>query len=148
MYYSEMVKKACIISFNAHKNDVDKSGYPYIYHPFFLATQFDDESSVCVALMHDVIEDHGDVYSLKYLQQQGFSDEVLTALKLLTHDINVEYMDYVREIAQNALARRVKMADLLHNSDVSRSNGKLPPKAELYKQAYAYLLKVEQEHQN
>lgn len=55
MFYSDLVKKACIISFEAHKNDKDKSGYPYIYHPFYLAMQFNDENCVCVALLHDVI---------------------------------------------------------------------------------------------
>ena len=29
MIYSELVNKACNIMFEAHKNDIDKGGYPY-----------------------------------------------------------------------------------------------------------------------
>ena len=56
MYYSELVKKACAILYDAHRDDLDKGGYPYVFHPFYLATQMDDEASTCVALLHDVIE--------------------------------------------------------------------------------------------
>lgn len=60
MFYSPLVKKASLIAFEAHKNDYDKGGYPYVMHPFYLAFQMEDENAVCVALLHDVIEDHGD----------------------------------------------------------------------------------------
>lgn len=139
MFYSQLVKKASVIAFDAHKNDVDKGGYPYVMHPFFLAFQMDDENAVCVALLHDVIEDHGDRYSFEYLKNEGFNDEILTALKLLTHDSTVPYMDYVMEIGKNELASKVKIADLKHNSDVSRLDGKITRKCELYKQALEYL---------
>ncbi len=143
MFYSELVKKACFISFEAHKADQDKGGYPYVYHPFFLASQFDDEEAVCVALLHDVIEDHGDTYSFAYLKEVGFPETVLNALKLMTHADDVPYMDYVKEIAKDPIARRVKMADLMHNMDSRRTNGKLPKKIETYKEAYAYLQTIE-----
>ena len=61
MIYSPKIRNACIICFNAHKNDYDKAGYPYVFHPFFLANQMDDENSIIVALLHDVIGDHGDI---------------------------------------------------------------------------------------
>ena len=54
--------------FEAHRNDVDKGGYPYVFHPYHLASQMDDEVSVCVALLHDVIEDHSDLYSFESLR--------------------------------------------------------------------------------
>ena len=72
MYYSELVKKACVIMYDAHKEDKDKGGYPYVFHPFYLAAQMEDEESVCTALLHDVIEDHGDRYSLDDLERAGF----------------------------------------------------------------------------
>lgn len=62
MVYSELVRRACSIMYDAHKDDVDKGGYPYVFHPFYLAAQMEDEESVCTALLHDVIEDHGDRY--------------------------------------------------------------------------------------
>lgn len=139
MFYSDLVKKACLISFDAHKTDSDKGGYPYVYHPFFLASQFDDENCVCVALLHDVIEDHGDCYSFEFLKEEGFGDDVINALILLTHEKGTDYMEYVKKIALNPIARKVKMADLKHNMDSRRTDGKIPRKFELYKEAYTYL---------
>ena len=139
MFYSPWVRKASVIAFDAHKDDVDKGGYPYVMHPFFLAFQMDEENAVCVALLHDVIEDHGDKYTFEKLKEEGFNEEIITALKLLTHDKAVPYMDYVKEIGKNELARKVKIADLKHNSDASRLNGNASKKYELYKRALEYL---------
>ena len=123
MYYSDLVKKACAIMYDAHKEDVDKGGYPYVLHPFYLATQMDDEESTCAALLHDVIEDHGDRYSFDDLVRAGFPDSVIHALRLLTHESGVLYMDYVKALAKDPIARKVKLADLRHNSDPRRLNG-------------------------
>ena len=128
MYYSQLVKTACTILFQAHKDDLDKGGYPYVFHPFYLATQMDDEASTCVALLHDVIEDHGDVYSFADLERAGFPASVLDALRLLTHAEGVPYMDYVQALAKNPIARRVKCADLRHNLDTRRIDGAAPAK--------------------
>ena len=139
MFYSDLVKKAALISFEAHKEQKDKAGYPYFMHPMTLALQFDDEESVCVALLHDVIEDHGDVYSFEYLKKEGFRDSIIDALRLLTHEQGVDYISYVKKIKENPIARRVKLADLKHNSDLSRKGGEKPPKYELYQEAIRIL---------
>ena len=142
MVYSELVKKACVILYDAHRDDVDKGGYPYVFHPFYLATQMDDEASACTALLHDVIEDHGDRYSFDDLARAGFPASVLRALRLLTHADDVPYMDYVRALAQDPIARKVKLADLRHNLDARRTGGARPRKYELYLQAIRYLESV------
>ena len=142
MFYSPLVKKASLIVFEAHKNDYDKGGYPYLMHPLYLAFQMDDEDTTCAALLHDVIEDHGDEYSFEYLIQEGFSEKTISALKLLTHDSSVPYMEYVKEIGKNEVAKKVKIADLKHNLDGSRLEGKKPRKEELYKEALLYLTMV------
>ena len=80
MYYSQLVKTACSILFQAHRDDLDKGGYPYVFHPFYLATQMDDEASTCVALLHDVIEDHGDMYSFADLERAGKRHAVITGV--------------------------------------------------------------------
>lgn len=142
MFYSPMVKKASLIMFDAHKDDYDKNGYPYVMHPMFLATQMTSEAAVCVALLHDVIEDHGDRYSFEYLLSEGFPPEVVDALKLLTHEDGVPYLDYVALIGGNALARQVKIADLKHNLDASRMDGRVAPKRDLYLQALKLLEEI------
>ena len=139
MFYSKLVQKASVIAFDAHKDDVDKSGYPYIMHPLYLAFSMEDEDTVCAAILHDVIEDHADKYSFDYLKQVGFNDRIIDALKLLTHDKSVPYMEYIEKIKPNAIAKRVKIADLKHNLDVSRRKEKNFYKDEIYKSALKYL---------
>ena len=118
MIYTPLTKKAMKIAYDAHKEQVDKSGIPYIYHPIHLAEQMTDEAAVCVALLHDVAEDTD--ISLEDLQNAGFGAEIIDALRLLTHDETVPYMEYIRRIKDNSVAREVKLADLAHNSDLTR----------------------------
>ena len=91
---------------------------PYVFHPFHLAEQMQTEVTTIVALLHDVVEDTD--YTLEDLSTLGFSKEVTDAIALMTHDDDTEYMDYVRAIKDNPIAKAVKLADLNHNSDLSR----------------------------
>ena len=118
MIYTENTKKAMKLCFEAHKEQVDKTGLPYVFHPFHLAEQMQDEETTICALLHDVVEDTD--YTLEDLKNMGFSESVLEALALLTHDDAVPYMDYVKTLSTNKIARVVKIADLKHNSDVTR----------------------------
>lgn len=77
-----------------------------------------DETTTIVALLHDVIEDSS--YTFEDLKKEEFGDEVLDAIKLLTHDDKVPYKDYVLKIKENPIAKAVKLVDLQHNSDLSR----------------------------
>lgn len=118
MIYTEMTKKALRLSFDAHKDQLDKSGMPYVYHPFHLAEQMESEETVTVALLHDVVEDTD--YTIEDIIAMGFPKSVTDALTLMTHDKTVPYMDYVAKIKTNPIAKAVKLADLRHNSDTSR----------------------------
>ena len=118
MIYTEKTKKALKLCFEAHKDQVDKSGLPYVFHPFHLAEQMQDENTTIVALLHDVVEDTD--YTLDDLRAMGFGDEVMETLSYMAHDPAVPYMEYVAKIRENDIARRVKLADLRHNSDITR----------------------------
>ena len=118
MIYTKQTKKAMEICYKAHKDQLDKSGIPYVFHPIHLAEQMQDEVSTVVALLHDVIEDTD--YTLQDLRSEGFSSEAVEAIALMTHAKGVPYMDYVRKIKANPIARAVKLADLRHNSDTTR----------------------------
>ena len=120
MIYTELTKKALKLCFEAHKEQEDRSEMPYVFHPFHLAEQMTDELTTVVALLHDVVEDTP--IALDDIRRQGFPAEVIDALKLLTHDKQVPYMEYVARIRENPVARAVKLADLQHNSDLSRLN--------------------------
>lgn len=144
MIYTPLTKKALLISFNAHKDQVDKGDMPYVYHPFHLAEQMDDEYSTCVALLHDVVEDTET--TLDDLLSEGFPQEVLEAIALMTHDEETPYLDYVRKIKANRIAALVKLADLRDNINYARLDivdEKALRRAEKYKQAIAILSESE-----
>ena len=140
MIYTELTKKALMLCFEAHKDQVDKSGLPYVFHPFHLAEQMTDELSTVAALLHDVVEDTP--YTLPDLREMGFPEEVLEALRLLAHDDGTPYLDYVARLKDNPIARVVKLADLQHNSDLSRLghvDEHALKRAEKYRKAIAIL---------
>ena len=118
MLYTEMTKKAIKLAYKAHKGQTDKCGIPYVFHPYHLAEQMDTEETITAALLHDVVEDT-DV-TMEDLEKEGFPPAVLKALALLTHDPAVPYMEYVAALKADPIARAVKIADLTHNSDLSR----------------------------
>ena len=118
MIYTSATKKAMKLCFQAHKDQVDKSGIPYVFHPIHLAEQMEDEVTTIVALLHDVVEDSA--YTLEDLAAMGFSESVIAAIGLMTHGENEPYLDYVAKLRENPIARAVKLADLKHNSDITR----------------------------
>lgn len=75
MLYTEMTKKAMKLCFDAHKDQVDKSGMPYVFHPLILAEKMTTEEEITVALLHDVVEDTN--YTIEDLQDMGFSETVI-----------------------------------------------------------------------
>ena len=117
---------------------------PYVYHPFHLAESMKDEYTTVVALLHDVVEDTD--YTLEDLAEMGYPKEVVEALSCMTHDPDTPYMEYVAKIAQNPIARAVKIADLLHNSDLTRldePNESAYKRVEKYKEALRILTESE-----
>ena len=139
MLYTPLTKKALRICFDAHKDQLDKSGMPYVFHPLLVASQMQTEAEICVALLHDVAEDTS--VTLEDLARD-FPPAVMQALDLLTHREGVPYMDYVRAIRNNRIACKVKLADLAHNSDLARLDEVTPKdlaRVEKYKAAMEIL---------
>ena len=118
MIYTPLTMKAMILMFEGHKHQKDKSGVPYVFHPFHLAEQMDDEISCAAALLHDLVEDTP--CTLDDLRRAGFPEAVCEAVGLLTHPEGMPYMDYIRRLKGNPIAVTVKLADLRHNSDTAR----------------------------
>jgi hypothetical protein len=118
MLYTKLTQRAMQICFEAHRDQVDKGGMPYVFHPFHLAEQIETEEETCTALLHDVMEDTAWTY--EQLAAEGFPSSVMEALALLTHDDNTPYLDYVERLSGNRIAARVKLADLRHNSTAGR----------------------------
>ena len=106
----------------AHEGQTRSSGQPYIIHPlavaFILLDLGMDTDTICAAILHDVVEDTD--ITIEELIIEGFPKEVIDAIELMTHSDSVPYLDYVKIIKNNPIARKVKLADLMHNSDLSR----------------------------
>ncbi len=112
------LERAIEIAASAHAGSIDKGGQPYILHPLrvMLSVQSSDER--IAAVLHDVVEDTD--WTLEALRDEGFSVAVLNALDALTKREAEDYMDFVRRASQDAIARKVKLADLRDNMDLSR----------------------------
>ena len=128
------------IASKAHTGQVDKAGRPYIEHPSFVAAHVEGDMAKAVAWLHDVVEDTP--LSFEDFEAAGIRPEAIKALRLLTHDKSVPYMEYIAALKENPLARAVKLADLHHNSDLSRLSKitkKDKERAEKYKRAIKLL---------
>jgi len=136
MIYTPLTNKAMVFAYNAHHGQLDYNGIPYIFHPLHLAETMDDEISCCAALLHDTVEDT-DV-TLDDLRRE-FPEEVVEVVSLLTHEKGENYFDYVRRIKDHPIAKKVKLADLAHNSDQTRCVGSDLTEEQLHywKQKYA-----------
>jgi (p)ppGpp synthase/HD superfamily hydrolase len=125
------LEKAIAIAATAHAGAVDKAGAPYILHPLrvMLAMSSDDER--IVAVLHDVVEDTD--WTFESLAAEGFSPTVIQGLRAVTKrpededkpDDSVEakrerYLRFVARAAADPIGRKVKLADLLDNSDLTR----------------------------
>lgn len=108
------------IAIQAHEGQVDKAGKPYIDHPAVVAAGVSGDVPKAVAWLHDVVEDTSMTFD--DLQAAGIAPEVIDHLRLLTHDKSVPYMEYIAAIKGDPVACEVKLADLRHNSDLSRLN--------------------------
>lgn len=119
-----MLGKAISIAAQAHENQKDKGGNAYILHPIriMMRLRTTDEELMTIAILHDVVEDD-DTWTLDRLKSEGFSDRVIDALRLLTHDNHDTYERYIGKISSNRDATRIKLEDLRDNSDITRMKG-------------------------
>lgn len=113
-----MLEKAILIAVKAHQGQVDKGGNPYILHPLRVMFSMKNENEKICAVLHDVIEDTN--VTLDHLKNEGFSEEVLIALKALTKHKNESYDKFIDRIINNPLACYVKLADLNDNMNLTR----------------------------
>jgi (p)ppGpp synthase/HD superfamily hydrolase len=113
------LERAIAIAAEAHAGQVDKGGAPYVLHPLRMMLQMSSIDERIVAVLHDVCEDCPG-WRFDRLRREGFSARILAALRSVTTRDGEEYEDFVRRAAANPIGRRVKLADLIDNSDVSR----------------------------
>lgn len=121
------LQRAIEIAVDAHKTDIDKGGNPYILHPLRLMMQMDTEDEKIVAVLHDVVEDHGEQWSMEKIKAEGFPTSVIRGLESVTKMPEEEsdasddvYFSFVRRAAADPIGRKVKFADIKDNLDITR----------------------------
>lgn len=115
-----LLEVAIQIAVEAHSGQLDKAGQPYVLHPLKVMLSLSNEKDRIVGVLHDVIEDTNITYD--YLIANGFKGEteILQALKSITKEENETYEEFIERVALNQIAKRVKLADLQDNMDLSR----------------------------
>ena len=113
------IERAIAIAAEAHSGQTDKAGQPYILHPLRVMLALETEAERIVGVLHDVVEDC-ERWNFERLRSEGFSGDILVALDSVTARTGESYSDFVERAAQNPVGRRVKLADLRDNMDLSR----------------------------
>ena len=112
------LERAIVIAAEAHAGQMDKAGAPYVLHPLRMMLRLSTSDEMIAAVLHDVVEDCG--VSLEMLRAEGFSEHVIEAIDSVTRRAEETYEEFVLRAASNPIGRRVKLADLRDNSDLSR----------------------------
>lgn len=98
-------------------------GSDYINHPLrvmgTVAAQGHSIDTQIVAVLHDSVEDSNGRLTFDMLRQEGFGDEVIFPLQLLTKEKGADYDTYIQRLAVNARSRAVKKPDLFDNLDLT-----------------------------
>ena len=112
------LEKAIVIAARYHANQVDKGNAPYIFHSLRVMMAMPDIESQIVGVLHDVVEDSD--YNLSDLMADGFSENVIAALDAISRRPVEKYADFIERVADNPIAKIVKIADLRDNSNLGR----------------------------
>lgn len=115
-----MLQKAIDFATKTLQGINDCSGKPMIEHALCMVDRVDTQDEKIIAVLHDVVEEGG--CSFQELKKEGFSQTVLEGVDVLTRRPNMKYFDYIDDISTNAMAARVKLAELAENKDQDRVN--------------------------
>jgi (p)ppGpp synthase/HD superfamily hydrolase len=113
------LERAIVIAAEGHAGINDKGGAPYILHPLRMMLNLSTTDGRIVAVLHDVCEDCPD-WTFDRLRVEGFPDHIIAALDSVTKRDGEDYEAFARRAAANPIGRRVKLADLKDNCDLSR----------------------------
>jgi len=138
------LERAIQIAVEAHAGVTDKGGKAYILHPISVMMRCETDEEKIVAILHDVVEDTD--WTFDALREEGFSETIIEALKTVTkHSDDEDYDEFIQRSLKNEIGRKVKIADLKENLDVTRI-GELTDKdlerINKYKRALSVLTKI------
>ncbi|MCC6795250.1 MAG: HD domain-containing protein [Candidatus Hydrogenedentes bacterium] len=134
------LERAIAIAAEAHAGQKDKAEAPYILHPLRVMLRLLSNDERIVGVLHDLLEDSD--WTKKDLVREGFSEEVLAGIDAVTRRDDETYEEFVERAGQNEIGRRVKLADLEDNCDLSRiakPSARDFARIEKYRKAIAHL---------
>ena len=134
------LQDAIRLALDAHRGHKDRYGAAYILHPLRMMNRLTAEPDRVAAVLHDVVEDSAT--TLDDLRKLGYGDEIIAAVDCLTKRDGEAYDAYIDRCKGNAIARRVKQADLEDNLDLRRLDEVKPQDLERlnrYLKAWRYL---------
>lgn len=131
-------QRAYALAKKAHLGQKDKGGNDYIEHPKAVASMMDTDIEKAVAYLHDVVEDTK--ISFDDLKEYGFPNQIIEAVKALTKQKNESYDVYIDRVIKNPIAKKVKLVDMKHNSDITRIKN---PSQKDYDRCQKYLDKIQ-----
>ena len=134
------LERAIGIAAKEHEGQFDKGGAPYILHPLHVMLNFSTTEERITAVLHDVVEDSRGRITLENLRSEGFSESIIEAIDAVTIRLGETYKSFVLRAASNPIGRKVKLADLQHNCDLSRIPN---PTASDYERSKKYSLAIE-----
>lgn len=135
-----LLSKAESLAEKYDKGRCSVTGLSSLEHSRAVAEQLDDLEQKITAWIYDLPRVAEIPFEL--LVEEGFTPEILQAVRVLTQPEEVDYVGYIQTIRTNSVARAVKIADLLQNMDlnylpcVTEADQK---RAEQYRAALAYL---------
>jgi (p)ppGpp synthase/HD superfamily hydrolase len=112
------LERAICIAATAHEGQVDKAGAPYILHLLRVMLALSSEEERIVAVLHDLFEDT--IWTADALRAEGFGERIIEAIDGVTRHEGEPYDQFIRRASTNVISRRVKLADLADNADLSR----------------------------
>lgn len=117
-HFTALLNLAEAIATVAHEGQVDKAGVGYIHHPETVSAFCMTTYGKIVGWLHDVVEDTN--VSLDDLRHLGFDEFLVEAVRCVTKEEGYVEDEYYHRIKYNPIAKEVKLADLKHNTDLSR----------------------------
>jgi len=144
------LERAIEIAVEAHKGQSDKAGALYILHPLRVMMSLSTENERVVGVLHDVVEDskknkHFN-WTFEKLSNEGFSEKIIEALRSITKVDGETYEEFIVRACVNPLGRRVKIADVTDNMDLTRIENPSEEdfaRQEKYKRALSVLQKAD-----
>jgi len=113
------LERAIQIAVEAHAGAKDRGGKAYILHPISVMMRCETDEEKIVAILHDVVEDTD--WTFEALREEGFTKTIIEALKTVTkHSDDEDYDEFIQRSLKNKIGRKVKIADLRENLDVTR----------------------------